>query len=123
MMYKKQQTNYVLLFGIVVSAILVASLHINNSLLLAQKALAQGAAMPKATSKPGSTTTGGKTANQSGAVTTKQSDINAVLNAVRNTNATSMATKNIINATTAGNTTSAAGNTTSAAGNTTNKTG
>jgi hypothetical protein len=116
MMYKKQQTNYVLLFGIVVSAILVASLHINNSLLLAQKALAQGAAMPNATSKPGSTTTGGKTANQSGAVTTKQSDINAVLNAVRNTNATSMATKNIINATTAGNTTSAAGNTTNKTG-------
>jgi hypothetical protein len=113
-MYKKQQTNYVLLSGIVVSAILVASLHINNS-LLAQKALAQGTAMPNATSKPGSTTTGGKTANQSGAITTKQSDINTVLNAVRNTNATSMATKNIINATEV--------NKTSAAGNMTNKTG
>ena len=115
MMYKKQQTNYVLLSGIVVSAILVASLHINSS-LLAQKALAQGTAMPNATSKPGSTTTGGKTANQSGAVATKQSDINAVLNAVRNTNATSMATKNIINATTAGNMSSTAGNTTNKTG-------
>ena len=122
MMYKKQQTNYVLLSGIVVSAILVASLHINNS-LLAQKALAQGTAMTNATSKPGSTTTGGKTANQAGAVTTKQSDINTVLNAVRNTNATSMATKNIINATTAGNMSSTAGNMSSTAGNTTNKTG
>ena len=99
MMDKKQQTNYVLLSGIVISAILVASLLINNSQFV-HKALAQGIAAPNATNKAGSMTTGNKTANQT--------DLNAVLNAVRNTNATSAATKNIINATT-GNMTNKSG--------------
>lgn len=99
MMDKKQQTNYVLLSGIVISAILVASLLINNSQFV-HKALAQGIAAPNATNKAGSMTTGNKTANQT--------DLNAVLNAVRNTNATSTATKNIINATT-GNMTNKSG--------------
>ncbi len=113
-MYKKQQTNYVLLSGIVVSALLVASLLINNS-PFGQKALAQGTAIPNATSKPGNMTTSGKITNHTSGITASQSGMNAVLNAVRNTNATSTATKNIINATEV--------NKTSAAGNMTNKTG
>ncbi|HEY6883712.1 MAG TPA: hypothetical protein VI278_06715 [Nitrososphaeraceae archaeon] len=107
MMDKKQQTNHVLLSGIAISAILVASLLINNSQFV-HKALAQGIAAPNATNKAGSMMTGNKTANQTGAVTSGQSDLNAVLNAVRNTNATSTATKNIINATT-GNMTNKSG--------------
>ena len=108
MMDKKQQTNYVLLSGIAISAILIASLLINNSQFV-HKALAQGiAAPPNATNKAGSMTTGNKTANQTGNVTSGQTDLNAVLNAVRNTNATNTATKNIINATT-GNMTNKSG--------------
>jgi hypothetical protein len=92
-MNKKQQTNYVLvLSGIAISAILVASLLILSG-QFTQKALAQGAA------KTNTTNTTGKTASQTG--------ITAVINAAKNTTATSAATKNIINAT----------------GNMTNKTG
>ena len=107
MMGKKQQTNYVLLSGIAISAILVASLLINNSQFV-HKALAQGTAAPNATNKANSMTTGNKTANQTGTITSGRTDLNAVLNAVRNTNATSTATKNIINAT-AGNMTNKSG--------------
>ena len=107
MMDKKQQTNYVLLSGIAISAILVASLLINNSQFV-YKARAQGIASPNATNKANSMTTGNKTANQTGTITSGQTDLNAVLNAVRNTNATSTATKNIINATT-GNMTNKSG--------------
>lgn len=89
-MNRKQQTNYVLvLSGIAISAILVASLLILSG-QFTQKALAQGA---------DKTNTTGKTASQTG--------ISAVINATKNTTATSAATKNIINAT----------------GNMTNKTG
>jgi hypothetical protein len=108
MMGKKQQTNYVLLSGIAISAILVASLLINNSQFV-YKARAQGIAAPNATNKANSMTTGNKTAaNHTGTVTSSRTDLNAVLNAVRNTNATSTATKNIINAT-AGNATNKSG--------------
>jgi hypothetical protein len=92
-MNRRQQTNYVLvLSGIAISAILVASLLILSG-QFTQKALAQGAA------KTNTTNTTGKTASQTG--------ITAVINAAKNTTATSAATKNIINAT----------------GNMTNKTG
>ena len=92
-MNRKQQTNHVLvLSGIAISAILVASILILNG-QFTQKALAQGAA------KTNTTNTTGKTASQTG--------ISAVINAAKNTTATSAATKNIINAT----------------GNVTNKTG
>ena len=92
-MNRKQQTNYVLvLSGIAISAILVASLLILSG-QFTQKALAQGA------DKTNTTNTTGKTASQTG--------ITAVINAAKNTTATSAATKNIINAT----------------GNMTNKTG
>ena len=107
MMDKKQQTNHVLLSGIAISAILVASLLINNSQFV-HKALAQGIAAPNGTNKAGSMTTGNKTANQTGTITSGRTDLNAVLNTVRNTNATSTATKNIINATT-GNMTNKSG--------------
>jgi hypothetical protein len=107
MMGKKQQTNYVLLSGIAISAILVASLLINNSQFV-YKARAQGIAAPNATNKANSMTTGNKTANQTGTITSGRTDLNAVLNAVRNTNATSTATKNIINAT-SGNMTNKSG--------------
>ena len=106
-MGKKQQTNYVLLSGIAISAILVASLLINNSQFV-YKARAQGIAAPNATNKANSMTTANKTANHPGTVTSSRTDLNAVLNAVRNTNATSTATKNIINAT-AGNMTNKSG--------------
>jgi hypothetical protein len=92
-MNRKQQTNYVLvLSGIAISAILVASMLILSG-QFTPKALAQGAA------KTNTTNTTGKTASQTG--------ISAVINAAKNTTATSAATKNIINAT----------------GNVTNKTG
>lgn len=107
MMDKKQQTNHVLLSGIAISAILVASLLINNSQFV-HKALAQGIAAPNGTNKAGSMTTGNKTANQTGAVTSGQTDLNAVLNAARNTNAINATSKNIINATT-GNMTNKSG--------------
>jgi hypothetical protein len=76
-MNRKQQTNYVLvLSGIAISAILVASLLILSG-QFTQKALAQGAA------KTNTTNTTGKTASQTG--------ITAVINAAKNTTATSAA--------------------------------
>jgi hypothetical protein len=84
-MNRKQQTNCVLLLsGIAISAILVASLLISGG-QLTQKALAQGA------DKTNTTNTTSKAASQTG--------ITAVLNAAKNTTATNTATKNIINAT------------------------
>lgn len=79
-MNRKQQTNYVLLLsGVAISAIVVASLLIISG-QFTQKALAQGA-----------TNTTNKSASETG--------MSAVINAARNTTATSAATKNIINAT------------------------
>src|ERR671931_230843 len=96
-MNKRQKANYVSLYGIAISATLLASLFVTNG-HFAQKALAQG------------TTITNKTANQTGNIGTNpsalvnQNGMNAVLNAARNTNATNTAVKNIINAT-GGNTT------------------
>jgi hypothetical protein len=85
MMNRKQQTNYVLvLSGVAISAILVASLLILSG-QFTQKALAQGAA------KTNTTNTTSKAASQTG--------MSAVINAAKNTTATNAATKNIINAT------------------------
>ena len=118
-MNKRQKANYVSLYGIAISATLLASLFVTNG-HFAQKALAQG------------TTITNKTANQTGNIGTNpsalvnQNGMNAVLNAARNTNATNTAVKNIINAT-GGNTTAnktgsmMTGPTTGS--NTTNKTG
>ena len=89
-MDKKQQTNYVLLSGIAISAMLMASLFVTNS-QLAQKVLAQGTDMTNAKNRTAA-------ANASTAAT-NQNGMSAVLNAVHNTNATSTAAKNIINAT------------------------
>src|SRR5919197_1594847 len=91
-MNKRQKANYVSLYGIAISATLLASLFVTNG-HFAQKALAQG------------TTITNKTANQTGNIGTNpsalvnQNGMNAVLNAARNTNATNTAVKNVINAT------------------------
>jgi hypothetical protein len=78
-MNRKQQTNYVLLLsGVVISAIVVASLLIISG-QFTQKALAQGAA-----------NTTNKLVSETG--------MSAVINIARNTTATSAATKNVINA-------------------------
>jgi hypothetical protein len=115
-MDRKEEATYVLLLtgiAIAISAALVASSFITSGQFV-EKAFAQGnTTLGKATrsvmnnptgnstiaNKTGGTTTD-KTTNQSSvAAATNQGSINTVLNAVRNTNATSMATQNIINAT------------------------
>jgi len=116
-MDRKEEATYVLLLtgiAIAISAALVASSFITSGQFV-EKAFAQGnTILGKATrsvmnnptgnnstiaNKTGGTTTD-KTTNQSSvAAATNQGSINTVLNAVRNTNATSMATQNIINAT------------------------
>src|SRR5919201_1393704 len=121
-MNKRQKANYVLLYGIAISATLLASLFVTNG-HFAQKALAQGSTITNITSKAANQT-GNIGANPSALV--NQNGMNAVLNAARNTNATNTAVKNIINAT-GGNTTAnktgsmMTGPTTGS--NTTNKTG
>jgi hypothetical protein len=94
-MDKRQKANYVLLYGIAISAMLLASLFVTNG-YFAQKALAQGNAITNATSKAANQT-GNTDANPSALV--NQNGMNAVLNAARNTNATNTAVKNVINAT------------------------
>jgi hypothetical protein len=103
-MNKRKKANYVLLYGIAISATLLASLFVTNG-HFAQKALAQGTPMTNVTTKAANQT-GNADANPSALVS--QNGLNAVLNAARSTNATNTAVKNIINAT---------------GSNTTNKTG
>jgi hypothetical protein len=103
-MNKGKKANYVLLYGIAISATLLASLFVTNG-HFAQKALAQGTPITNATTKA-TNQTGNADANPSAFVS--QNGLNAVLNAARSTNATNTAVKNIINAT---------------GSNTTNKTG
>jgi hypothetical protein len=103
-MNKRQKANYVLLYGIAISATLLASLFVTNG-HFAQKALAQGTAITNLTSKAANQT-GNTDTNPSALV--NQNGMNTVLNAARNTNATNTAVKNVINAT---------------GSNTTNKTG
>ena len=103
-MNKRKKANYVLLYGIAISATLLASLFVTNG-YFGQKALAQGTAITNATTKAANQT-GNADANPSALVS--QNGLNAVLNAARSTNATNTAVKNIINAT---------------GSNTTNKTG
>ena len=103
-MNKRKKANYVLLYGIAISATLLASLFVTNG-HFAQKALAQGTPITNATTKAANQT-GNADANPSALVS--QNGLNAVLNAARSTNATNTAVKNVINAT---------------GSNTTNKTG
>ena len=103
-MNKGKKANYVLLYGIAISATLLASLFVTNG-HFGQKALAQVTAITNATTKAANQT-GNADANPSAFVS--QNGLNAVLNAARSTNATNTAVKNIINAT---------------GSNTTNKTG
>jgi hypothetical protein len=103
-MNKRKKANYVLLYGIAISATLLASLFVTNG-HFAQKALAQGTPITNVTTKAANQT-GNADANPSALVS--QNGLNAVLNAARSTNATNTAVKNIINAT---------------GSNTTNKTG
>jgi hypothetical protein len=103
-MNKGKKANYVLLYGIAISATLLASLFVTNG-HFAQKALAQGTPITNATTKAANQT-GNSDVNPSALVS--QNGLNAVLNAARSTNATNTAVKNIINAT---------------GSNTTNKTG
>jgi hypothetical protein len=90
-MDKKQQINCVLLSGIAISAMLTASLFVTNS-QFAQKVLAQGNDMTNAKNRAAA-------AANASTPATNQNGMSAVLNAVHNTNATSTAAKNIINAT------------------------
>ncbi|MFL6368172.1 MAG: hypothetical protein ACJ72T_06440 [Nitrososphaeraceae archaeon] len=94
-MNKRQKANYVSLYGIAISATLLASLFVTNG-HFAQKALAQGTAITNVTSKAANQTSN-TDANPSAIV--NQNGLNAVLNAARNTNATDTAVKNVINAT------------------------
>jgi len=94
-MNKIQKANYVSLYGIAISATLLASLFVTNG-HFAQKALAQGTAITNVTSKAANQTSN-TDANPSAIV--NQNGLNAVLNAARNTNATDTAVKNVINAT------------------------
>ena len=94
-MNERQRANYISLYGIAVSATLLASLLVING-YFAQNALAQGTTMPNTTSKVANQT-GNMGANPSALV--NQNGLNAVLNAARNTNATNTAVKNVINAT------------------------
>jgi hypothetical protein len=103
-MNKGKKANYVLLYGIAISATLLASLFVTNG-HFAQKTLAQGTPITNATTKAANQTDN-FSANPSALVS--QNSLNAVLNAARSTNATNTAVKNIINAT---------------GSNTTNKTG
>ena len=103
-MNKGKKANYVLLYGIAISATLLASLFVTNG-HFAQKALAQGTPITNATTRAANQT-GNADVNPSALVS--QNGLNAVLNAARSTNATNTAVKNIINAT---------------GSNTTNKTG
>ena len=103
-MNKRKKANYVLLYGIAISATLLASLFVTNG-HFAQKALAQGTPITNVTTKAANQT-GNADANPSALVS--QNGLNAVLNAARSTNATNTAVKNVINAT---------------GSNTTNKTG
>src|ERR687886_56336 len=94
-MNKGKKANYVLLYGIAISATLLASLFVTNG-HFAQKALAQGTPITNATTKA-TNQTGNTDANPSAFVS--QNGLNAVLNAARSTNATNTAVKNVINAT------------------------
>jgi len=95
LMNERKKANYVLLYGIAISATLLASLFVING-YFAQKALAQGTAIPNATTKAANQT-GNMGANPSALIT--QNGLNAVLNATRSTNATNTAISNVINAT------------------------
>jgi hypothetical protein len=112
-MNKRKRANYVLLYGIAISATLLASLFVTNG-HFAQKALAQSTAMTNAPTKAANQT-GNTDANSSALV--NQNGLNAVINAARSTNATNTAVKNVINAT-GGNISNTTGSNT-----TTNKTG
>ena len=95
LMNERKKANYVLLYGIAISATLLASLFVING-HFAQKTLAQGSAITNATTKAANQT-GNIGANPSALVT--QNGLNAVLNATRSTNATNTAISNVINAT------------------------
>ena len=94
-MNKRQKANYVSLYGIAISATLLASLFVTNG-HFAQKALAQGTAITNARTKAANQT-GNIGTNPSALIT--QNGLNAVLNATRSTNATNTAVSNVINAT------------------------
>jgi hypothetical protein len=90
LMNERKKANYQLLYGIAISATLLASLFVING-HFAQKALAQGTAITNATTKAGNQTSN-IGANPSALIT-------QTINATRSTNATNTAISNVINAT------------------------